>query len=32
MDLHVDLIKGGCTKYGIEQAMFKVSPVALRVV
>ncbi len=27
MDLHVDLIKGGCKKYGIEQAMFKVSPV-----
>lgn len=27
MDLHVDLIKGGCIKYGVEQAMFKVSPV-----
>ncbi|MBV8612384.1 MAG: acetamidase/formamidase family protein [Acetobacteraceae bacterium] len=27
MDLRVELIKGGCTKYGIEQAMFKVSPV-----
>jgi formamidase len=27
MDLHVDLIKGGVGKYGLEQAMFKVSPV-----
>ena len=27
MDLHVDLIKGGCTMYGVDQAMFKTSPV-----
>ena len=27
MDLHVELIKGGCQKYGMQQAMFKVSPV-----
>ena len=27
MDLHVDLIKGGCDRYGMQQAMFKVSPV-----
>ncbi|MDX6752176.1 formamidase [Geminicoccaceae bacterium 1502E] len=27
IDLHVDVIKGGMTKYGISQAMFKTSPV-----
>ena len=27
IDLGVDIIKGGCTKYGITQAMFETSPV-----
>ena len=27
VDMHVDLIKGGCNKYGITQAMFQPGPV-----
>jgi formamidase len=27
IDFHVDIIKGGCTRYGITQAMFETSPV-----
>jgi formamidase len=27
IDLHVDLIKGGCERYGIKQAMFEPGPV-----